>query len=608
MAITGVAGESGVFGTGCTMPPMATRGKRKTAEQVRLDEALAGKKWRRWGTYLSERQWGTVREDYSENGDAWGYLSHEDACFRTYRWGEDGLLGFSDNRGLVHFAVALWNGKDPFLKERLFGLTGPEGNHGEDVKEVYYFEDATPTFSYLRYLYKYPQRAFPYRELLDAAKARGTGDREVELADLGAFDDSRYFDVVVEYAKRGPGDLLMAITAHNRGPDAAPLHLLPHLWFRNTWSWGKTGELAPEIQALAGRAAPVPPAVAKADGEDAPFVAMRATQKEIGDYYLYAEGEPELLFTNNETNPERLFGARSRPPYVKDAFHEVVVGGDARRANPRRRGSKAAVWQRYVVPARGSVRLLLRLTPEPQAEPFSGAAEIIELRREEADAYYLAVQGPNVSDDRRAIHRQASAGLLWSLQFYHYDVDVWLRGDGLPQPESRTEGRNADWRHVSVADVISMPDTWEYPWFAAWDLAFHAVALASVDIDQAKTQLKLMVKEWYQHPNGQVPAYEWELSDLNPPVHAWATYQVYKIERRQRGVGDRVFLERVFHKLLINFAWWVNKRDHRGKNVFEGGFLGLDNISVVDRSEALPPASTWSRPTRRRGWRCTAST
>ena len=550
-----------------------------TAEHRRLDEERSREvRWRRWGPYLSERAWGTVREDYSAAGDAWAYFPHDHARSRAYRWSEDGLAGLCDKDQILCLGLALWNGKDPILKERLFGLTGPEGNHGEDVKEVYYYEDATPTSSYLRFAYKYPQRAYPYRELVEASRRRGTFDREVELADLGAFDQDRYFDVTVEYAKRAPDDVLMVITAENRGPKAAPLHLLPHLWFRNTWAWGKERGPEPEIREIQGTSR---------------WAGMRSEHAALGCHYLYVERDPELLFTNNEPPAERVFGAASSPPYVKDAFHARVIEDDVRRVSPARRGTKAAAWLRYIVPAGAKVRLCCRLTPDRQAgDPFEGSDELLSSRRREADEFYAAIQGPNVTPDRRAIHRQACAGLLWTLQFYQYDVDTWLRGDALRPPASRERGRNAHWRHVAVADVISMPDAWEYPWFAAWDLAFHAVAMASLDIDLAKAQLKLMVKEWYQHPNGQIPAYEWEFGDLNPPVHAWATYQIYKIERRQRGKGDRVFLERVFHKLLINFAWWVNKSDAEGNNVFEGGFLGLDNISVFDRSEPPPPGTS----------------
>lgn len=551
-----------------------------TAEHRRMTEDRERiVRWRHLGPYLSERAWGTVREDYSENGDAWGYFPHDHARSRTYRWSEDGMGGICDRSQLLCLAVALWNEKDPILKERAFGLSGPEGNHGEDCKEVYFYEDATPTASYLRYLYKYPQRAFPYQELIAAARQRGTLDREVELEDLGAFQDNRYFDVTVEYAKRTPNDVLMVITAHNHGPDPAPLHILPHLWFRNTWAWHDLPDALPEIHALDE------PHVAASGGS----MALRAVHRDLGDYFLYIDGPAELLFTDNETNAARLFGGRSRTPYVKDAFHHRVIEDDIKQVNPARRGTKAAAWRRVVIPGGESVRFVCRFCPELQTHPFADSDAVLQERRAEADDFYAFVQGPHLSAERRAIHRQASAGLIWTLQFYNYDVDLWLKGDQLPPPAARLRARNNEWHHVSVADVISMPDAWEYPWFAAWDLAFHAIAMASIDIEQSKAQLKLMVKEWYQHPSGQIPAYEWEFSDLNPPVLAWAAYQIYKIERRQKGKADRNFLERVFHKLLINFAWWVNKRDVEGNNVFEGGFLGLDNISVFDRSAPMPP-------------------
>jgi mannosylglycerate hydrolase MGH1-like protein len=541
-----------------------------TAEHQRLDEERSRVvRWKSWGPYLSERAWGTVREDYSADGNAWGYLPHDLARSRAYRWSEDGLAGVCDKNQTLCLALALWNEQDPILKERLFGLGGPEGNHGEDVKEVYYYEDATPTSSYLRYLYRYPQRSFPYAALVEGNARRGTADRELELWDLGAFEGDRFFDVTVEYAKRAPGDLLMVVTAENHGPEPAPLHLLPQLWFRNTWSW-RGGE-APEIRAVGTKP-----------------LGARAVHRELGDYFLYVDGPAELLFTHNESNNERLFGVPSRTAYVKDAFHRRVVHGEHGAVSPHHAGTKAAAWRRVIVPARDSVRMVVRLAPEPLARPFDGSDEVLRLRRREADEYYADIQGPTMSEDRRRIQRQASAGLLWTMQYYQYDVETWFAGDATPPPESRRRGRNAEWRHLQVADIVSMPDKWEYPWFAAWDLAFHTLAMSAIDIDLAKAQLKLMVKEWYQHPNGQIPAYEWEFSDLNPPVHAWATYQIYKIERRQRGVGDRNFLERIFHKLLINFAWWVNKRDQEGNNVFEGGFLGLDNISIIDRSEQLP--------------------
>jgi hypothetical protein len=547
------------------------------AELLRLEQdKQRTHRWKYWGPYLAERAWGTVREDYSPGGDAWGHFPHDHARSRAYRWNEDGLAGVCDRQQIWCLALALWNEQDPILKERLFGLTGPEGNHGEDVKEVYFYEDATPTSSYLRYVYKYPQRAYPYRELGELNRTRGLTDREVELADVGMFVEDRYFEVTVEYAKHGPDDLVMAITVHNHGPDEAPIHVLPQLWLRNTWSWNEE----------------LPPGHVRAIGSPEGTTAVELVHPEL-DHQLafYVDGEAEALFTHNETNHERLHGTTNRTPWVKDAFHHRVVAGDASKVCPDLEGTKSALWRRFVVPAGRAVRVLARLTALPSPDPFGDADELLALRKREADEFYAHIQGPDLTPDRRLIQRQAAAGLCWTMQFYHYDVDRWLEGDALPPPAARKGGRNRDWRHVAVADILSMPDKWEYPWFAAWDLAFHTVAMASVDIDAAKAQLKMMVKEWYQHPNGQTPAYEWEFSDLNPPVLAWATYQVFKIERKQRGAGDRVFLERVFHKLLINFAWWVNRKDEEGNNVFSGGFLGLDNISVFDRSEPPPPGT-----------------
>lgn len=548
----------------------------RTAEHQRLiedRERIA--RWKHWGPYLAERAWGTVREDYSATGDAWGYFPHEHARSRAYRWNEDGLLGLCDRNQILCLSLALWNGQDSILKERLFGVSGPEGNHGEDVKEVYHYQDATPSSSYLRSLYKYPQRRFPYEELVARNQARSGGDPELEAWDLGLYDEGRYFDVTVEYTKHSPFDMLMVITIDNRGPEPAPIFVLPQLLFRNTWSWDEVVVAPPELQ----------------EGEPGPgYRSIRGMHREMGPIHFYVEGEEtELLFTNNETNTERLYGSPSRTPYVKDAFHDAVIRGDTSKTNPQKRGSKAAALRHYVVPAGGRVVLRARLCADADLTPFGGMDELVTLRKAEADEFYRSIQGPHMSDERRAIQRQSAAGLLWSMQFYNYDVDVWLRGDAHAPPVERLRGRNKDFRHLSVADVISMPDKWEYPWFAAWDLAFHSLALAPVDLDLAKNQLKLLVKEWYQHPNGQIPAYEWEFGDLNPPVIAWAAHQLFKIERKQRGKGDRLFLERMFHKLLINFAWWVNKRDAEGNNVFEGGFLGLDNISVFDRSEPTPP-------------------
>lgn len=549
-----------------------------TAEHARLEEERNRTvRWKHWGPYLAERAWGTVREDYSDNGGAWSYFPHDHARSRAYRWNEDGLAAICDRPQTLCVGLALWNEQDSILKERLFGLNGNEGNHGEDVKELYYYEDATPTSSYLRYRYLYPQRAYPYRDLLEQNQPRSTHERELELYEMGLLDEDRYFDVTVEYVKAGPNDILMVITAENRGPAAAPLHVLPQLWFRNTWSWSQPPPAEEELPHIR--------AAKPATGGD-PHLTVEHVA--LGTMHAYVDGPADLLFTHNDTNCERLFGSKSRTPYVKDAFHHRVVEGDESRVNPAHYGTKAAAWLRFEVPAGGRAVVRVRLCPELCAKPFDEAGALLTRRRREADEYYTEIQGPQMSDDRRAIQRQSAAGLFWTMQYYHFDVDRWLRGDAVTPPATRWSGRNREWRHVSVADVLSMPDCWEYPWFAAWDLAFHAVALAAVDVDLAKAQLKMMVKEWYQHPNGQTPAYEWEFSDLNPPVLAWATYQVFKVERRQRGRGDRVFLERVFHKLLINFAWWVNKKDEEGNNLFDGGFLGLDNISIIDRSERLP--------------------
>jgi hypothetical protein len=553
-----------------------------------LSEERGEAKWSQWGPYLSERQWATVREDYSADGDAWRSFPHDHARSRAYRWGEDGLLGISDDQQNLCFALALWNEQDALLKERLYGLTGPEGNHGEDVKELYFYLDSTPTHAYLKALYKYPQRAFPYAELLDGNARRGRDAPELEIVDTGAFADDRYFDVLVEYAKGAPDDVLVLITAVNRGPEPAPLHLLPTLWFRNTWAWGRD-DRRPSLRA-------------RAEGEhpDAHAgAAVHASHHEIGDYVLYVDGEGELLFTENESNAARLWGGANATPHVKDAFHAFVAGGDPAAVNPARTGTKAAVHARRVVPASGATTWRLRLVgPAAMAarnhagdfDPFADFDASLQLRRAEADAFYAAVQPAGLTEDEQRVHRQALAGMLWSKQFYHYIVAQWLDGDPgqPPPPAARRNGRNNDWRHVYNARVMSMPDKWEYPWYAAWDLAFHCVPLALVDAGFAKGQLELLMREWYQHPNGQVPAYEWAFGDVNPPVYAWAAWRVYKIEKRTRGRGDRAFLERAFHKLLINFTWWVNRKDALGNNVFQGGFLGLDNIGVFDRSAALP--------------------
>ena len=548
-------------------------------EQNRLIESEGRRAyWRRWGPYLSERQWGTVREDYSPHGTAWDYFPHDHARSRAYRWGEDGLCGISDNHQRLCFALAVWNGRDPILKERLFGLGNPEGNHGEDVKEYYFYLDSTPTHSYMKCLYKYPQAAFPYRRLVEENARRGRPQPEYELLDTGVFDGDRYFDITVEYAKGGVDDLLIRVTAVNRGPEAAELHLLPTLWFRNTWSWD-VGAARPQLQAPAST-----------PGQ----AVIAARHQTLGARWLHAEGAPELLFTENETNFPRLFGVPARSTYVKDGISERVVAGKEGAVNSARVGTKAAAWYRASVPAGGQIALRLRLTeadPARAGAPFGlDFEEIFSRRVRDADEFYDLVIPRTLSADGRLVMRQALAGMLWSRQFYHYDIKRWLAGDPTQPPPApgRRRGRNREWTHLYNEDVVSMPDKWEYPWYAAWDLAFHMIPMALVDPEFAKVQLVLFLREWYMHPNGQIPAYEWAFGDVNPPVHAWAAWRVYKIDRRIRGVADREFLERVFHKLLLNFTWWVNRKDPDGRNVFQGGFLGLDNIGVFDRSAPLP--------------------
>ena len=544
-----------------------------THEHARLEEARTKRiPWRKWGPYLSERQWGTVREDYSASGDAWDYFTHDQARSRAYRWGEDGLAGISDRHQILCFALALWNGRDPILKERLFGLTNSEGNHGEDVKELYYYLDATPTHSYLKMLYKYPQREYPYAQLVAENRRAGIGQPEYELLDSGAFDEERYFDVFVEYAQAAPDDILMQVSVFNRGPEAAPLHVLPQLWFRNTWSW-KPGSEPPALRA------------GKHGG-------IEATHAELGTYYLHAAGTPVgRLFTDNESNVQRLWGDGSRSGYWKDAFHERIVNGRTEAVNPHSRGTKAALWYELEVPAQGHVQLRLRLSKQGAPGAFTDFERILKRRVSEADEFYAHLQEGMDSDDARSVQRQAFAGMIWSKQFFYLDVPLWLAGDPgqvTPAPE-RKRGRNRDWVHLNNADIISMPDKWEYPWYASWDLAFHCIALAHLDAQFAKDQLLLLTREWYMHPNGQIPAYEWAFGDVNPPVHAWATLRVFQIERKHSGgTGDIDFLERVFHKLMLNFTWWVNRKDAEGRNVFQGGFLGLDNIGVFDRSAKLP--------------------
>jgi hypothetical protein len=540
------------------------------AERHRLQEAADGEApWRKWGPYLSERQWGTVREDYSPDGNAWDYFPHEMARSRAYRWGEDGLAGFSDDGQRICLALALWNGQDPILKERLFGLTNHEGNHGEDVKELYYYLDATPTHSYLKMLYKYPQREFPYSRLVEENRRRGRNQPEFELPDAGAFEDDRYFDVFVEYAKAAPEDILMLITVHNRGPDDAVLHVLPQIWFRNTWAW-KPDAPRPQLHA--------------ADG------AILLEHPTMGRYTLQADGAPQWLFCENETNVQRLWG-RHGDGFFKDAFHEYLADGHAEAVNPAGFGTKAAAHHGLTVPAGATARLRLRLAAGPAAAAFADFEEVMNARRREADEFHADLQRGIDDSEARRVQRQAFAGLIWNKQFYRYDVAEWLDGDPTqPSPHrQRGHGRNWEWRHLNNADVLSMPDKWEYPWYASWDLAFHCIPMALIDAQFAKEQLLLLNRVWYMHPNGQLPAYEWDFSQANPPVHAWAAWRVFQIDRKQRGdQGDLGFLERVFHKLMLNFTWWVNRKDLQGRNVFQGGFLGLDNIGVFDRSASLP--------------------
>jgi hypothetical protein len=560
-----------------------------TAEHERLNEKGEGvPPWRRWGPYVSERAWGTVREDYSPNGAAWDYLTHNMSRSKAYRWGEDGLAGLCDRYQLLVFALAFWNGRDPILKERAFGLVPSEGNHGEDVKEYYFYLDSTPTHSYMKYLYKYPQEAFPYERLVAENRSRGGRGLEYELLDTGIFDEDRYFDLFVEYAKASPEDICVKVEAFNRGPDPAPLHVIPHLWFRNTWAW--TDPPGPEPSIRPGPAGEGFVSVV-ADDSAAEMLKNIPFDYRLGPRYLYADAGGEALFTDNETNAQAIYGpqSRSRSPYVKDAFHRYIIYGEPA-INPAREGTKACLHYETTVPPGESVTLRLRLTPEPKDAPLDDVDRIISERRREADEFYETIHPPKATEDERRVQRQAFAGLLWTKQSYIFDVDVWLNGDNreAPPPDSRNSVRNVHWRHLNSMRVLSMPDKWEYPWFAAWDLAFHCVPIALVDPEYAKEMLWLMLFEQFQHPNGQIPAYEWEFSDLNPPVHAWACWRVYNMDRIRSGKADRDWLEKCFHKLLINFAWWVNKVDSQGNNVFEGGFLGLDNITVIDRSEKMP--------------------
>lgn len=548
-----------------------------TVENQRLEAHYAGEKnWLQWGPYLSERQWGTVREDYSANGDAWGYFPHDHARSRQYRWGEDGIAGISDIRCNSCFAVAMWNGQDPIIKERLFGLTNAEGNHGEDVKELYYYLDNTPTHTYQKYLYKYPQRAFPYRELLTVNAERNRKEREYELLDTGVFAEDRYFDVYIEYAKADAEDVLIRITAHNRGPEKAPLVLLPTFWFRNWWSYGHI-EAKPQIR------------TSDVTGD---YRQIQLDHERLGTHFAYFQSPERILFTENETNRKRIFGKANPSPFVKDAINDAVVNNRFDIFEGHEKGTKCSPLYRLEIPAGESVEVRLRFSrdaqlSDPLGESFS---EVFIKRQYEADEFYRQFQPQQLSPDLASIQRQALAGMLWTKQHYHYDVSIWLKGDpGLPPPPpERKHGRNAHWKTLNNQDVISMPDKWEYPWYAAWDLAFHCIPFSMLDMDFTKHQLVLFLREWYMHPNGQLPAYEWKFSDVNPPVHAWACLEVYKIDRDRTGYGDIFFLKRVFQKLTINFTWWVNRKDHNQNNIFEGGFLGLDNIGIFDRSAPVP--------------------
>ena len=565
-----------------------------TKEQQRLHEAHADPvaPWRKWGPYVSERSWAGVREDYSADGNAWAYFPHDHARSRAYRWGEDGMAAICDRYQVMCFGLALWNERDAILKERLFGLTPNEGNHGEDVKEYYFYLDSTPTHSYLKWNYKYPQRAFPYQELIDGNQRRGPADREFELLDTGAFHEDRYFDVFVEYAKAGPDDICIRIEAFNRGPETAPLHLLPHLWFRNRWAWGEDEYPEPRIHVGKPSATHL---TLVADDSCCQSIGRLTFSYRLGAHQLYAQPGGRPLFTNNDTNHELLFGpkAQNRTRFVKDAFHRHLIHGEDC-VNPQQFGTKACLDYRFEVPPGESAVVHLRLTNRELTHPLADVTAILETRRAEADEFYASIQPKTATADERRVQRQALAGLLWSKQIYRFDVSKWLKGDNpaAPPPASRRKIRNRHWEHLNSKRILSMPDKWEYPWFAAWDLAFQAVPLALVDPEFAKQQLWLLLFEQFQHPNGQIPAYEWEFSDMNPPVHAWAVWRVYNMDRVRSGKADRDFLERCFHKLLMNFAWWVNKVDPAGNNVFEGGFLGLDNITVLDRSEKLPDGAT----------------
>lgn len=540
-------------------------------EKVRLQGVKKdGKVWQKWGPYLSDRQWGTVREDYSPYGTAWEYVSHDDARSKTYRWGEEGIAGISDDQQLICFSLALWNKKDPIIKERYFGLTGNQGNHGEDVKEYYYYLDNTPTHSYMKMLYKYPQSEFPYSYLVEENNRRTKADPEFELIDTGIFNEDKYFDVFIEYAKNSGEDICIKITAHNRSIEKAELNLLPQVWFRNTWNWGKDNS-KPELFLTENNS-------------------VKLVHKEAGDYNLYFDENPEIIFCENESNNKRLYGVDNSEDYAKDGINNYITLGDKKAINASKTGTKAAINYNLAVEGESSRSIKLRLVKNSIQNPFKDFNKILDLRKYEADEFYNEIQRDIKSEDEKNVQRQSFAGMLWSKQFYYYDIEEWINGDkGQPRPpKQREEGRNKDWLHLNNADIISMPDKWEYPWYATWDLAFHTIPISIIDPEFAKKQLILFTREWYMHPNGQLPAYEWNFSDVNPPVHAWATWRVYKIDQKIQGKRDTDFLERVFHKLLLNFTWWVNKKDHDGHNVFQGGFLGLDNIGVFDRSSDLP--------------------
>jgi len=541
-----------------------------TAEQSRLNDHYAGtKNWLKWGPYLSERQWGTVREDYSANGDAWNYITHDMARSKTYRWGEEGIAGFSDDKQMLCLGLALWNAKDPILKERLFGLTNSEGNHGEDVKELYYYLDSTPTHSYMKMLYKYVQDAYPYQWLIDENHRRGKLDPEFELIDTGLFNQDKYFDVFVEYIKNMEDDILIQYTVHNRGGQDADLHLLPQLWFRDTWSWD------PES---------VKPQISHQDKS------TLLLQSSAGNYYCHIDGDAELLFTENETNNERLYHSPNTSAFVKDGINDYVIHQNPAAINPQKTGTKTAAWFKLSVPAKQSVQVRMRLSANHQADPFEDFDSIVKAHIKEADEFYADKQLSINNQDEKLVQRQAFAGMLWSKQYYFYDVNSWLNGDPgqVPPPKSRFKGRNHNWKHFIADQILSMPDKWEYPWFAAWDLAFHCLTFAKIDPDFAKNQLNILVSASYIHPNGQLPAYEWDFGDVNPPVHALAAWQLYQLDKQVKGKEDVLFLEGIFQKLLLNFTWWVNQKDSEGNNVFEGGFLGLDNIGVFNRSAPVP--------------------